>query len=58
MNFFLIPPSVLTSLLLGGLDDFGTSRAGLDPNLVTPLSQIERKGKRREDGERLRDKGG
>ena len=48
MNLFLIPPSVLTSLLLEGLGGFGTSRAGLESNLATPLSQMEKKEKERE----------
>ena len=52
MNSFLISPGMLTSLLLEGLDGFGTSRAGLEPNLVIPLSQIEREEKRGKDLER------
>ena len=41
---------VVTSLLLVGLDGFGTSRAGLESILATPLSQIEREER---EGENL-----
>ena len=47
MNFFLIPPRMLTSLLVEGLDGFGTSMAGLEPNLFIILSQMKREEKRR-----------
>ena len=44
----LVVSSLLTSLLLVGLDSFGTSKAGLESNLATPLSQMEKKEKERE----------
>ena len=55
MNFFLIPPNVLTSLLLEALDGFGTSRAGLESNLATPLSQM---GKKRKEEDKNLEKDG
>ena len=42
MNSFLIPPGMLTSLLLEGLDGFGIYSAGLESISVIPLCQIER----------------
>ena len=50
--FLLESSSVLTSLLLEGLDGFGISRAGLESILATPLSHIKKKRKMREGKKR------